>query len=367
MGHVLKRFGRSGQFLGYYLRYTDADGQRKQRASHQPTLALARRMLVEIEARVARNLTGVPEPTAPGSVPTVAMLVERFLREYSRPRIKDLGQYRAHARTALRRALPLVGTRRADTLEQTELARLRDVLAERCAQNSVRLTLAFLGVVYGWAVRTGILAKNPLRGLETPVRQDLVEYLSKEEAGALLALAERKALWGGLPERMRHACLCLALHGGLRKGELFGLRWQDLDLPTRRLTVARSYRSTPKGGRPRHLRLPSAAVPVLTAWQKLCPKTSEGLVFPVLAGARPRIGTPSDMLDLSALLVESGCRSLLRPWHALRHTFASRFVMEGGNLLTLQKFLGHSDIKMTLIYAHLAPDFLGEEIDRVRF
>ena len=46
--------------------------------------------------------------------------------------------------------------------------------------------------------------------------------------------------------------------------------------------------------------------------------------------------------------------------HVLRHTFASHFIMNGGNILTLQKVLGHSDIKMTMRYSHLSPDFLEE-------
>ncbi len=41
--------------------------------------------------------------------------------------------------------------------------------------------------------------------------------------------------------------------------------------------------------------------------------------------------------------------------------------MQGGNLVALQKILGHSDIKLTMIYAHLAPDFLGSEMDRLKF
>ena len=41
--------------------------------------------------------------------------------------------------------------------------------------------------------------------------------------------------------------------------------------------------------------------------------------------------------------------------------------MQGGNILALQKILGHSDIKMTLIYAHLSPDYLGDEMDRLCF
>lgn len=42
-------------------------------------------------------------------------------------------------------------------------------------------------------------------------------------------------------------------------------------------------------------------------------------------------------------------------------------MMSGGNLLALQKILGHSDVKMTMVYAHLAPDFLDGEMDRLKF
>ncbi len=48
--------------------------------------------------------------------------------------------------------------------------------------------------------------------------------------------------------------------------------------------------------------------------------------------------------------------------HVLRHTFASHFMMNGGNILTLQRILGHSSLAMTMKYAHLAPDHLQEAI-----
>lgn len=48
--------------------------------------------------------------------------------------------------------------------------------------------------------------------------------------------------------------------------------------------------------------------------------------------------------------------------HVLRHSFASHFIMNGGNILTLQKILGHSTLTMTLRYAHLAPEHLQEAV-----
>lgn len=50
--------------------------------------------------------------------------------------------------------------------------------------------------------------------------------------------------------------------------------------------------------------------------------------------------------------------------HVLRHTFASHFMMNGGNILSLQKILAHSTLDMTLKYSHLAPDFLKEVLDK---
>lgn len=48
--------------------------------------------------------------------------------------------------------------------------------------------------------------------------------------------------------------------------------------------------------------------------------------------------------------------------HICRHTLASHFVMNGGHILTLQKVLGHSDLKLTMRYAHLAPGYLDEAL-----
>jgi site-specific recombinase XerD len=79
------------------------------------------------------------------------------------------------------------------------------------------------------------------------------------------------------------------------------------------------------------------------------------------------MGSKEDMLGLSKLLRGAQCHVPAKPWHALRHTFASHFMMSGGNILTLQKLLGHADLKMTMVYAHLSPDFVGAEVARMSF
>jgi len=360
------RVVRGGRFIGWYVRYKDKDGRRKQRASHQPTKELARRFLLEIEARVARGSVGIPEPPPPS--PTVAELVARFLAEYSRPRIKDLARYRLSGRVALQRALPLLGSLHADAVLPAQIEKLRLTLSRRHAAATVRVTLGFLSTAFSWAVGQGLLAANPVRGVERPAVESSLDFLTRDEVQALLAAAKQRAGTQGLAARELYACVHVAVHTGLRKGELLGLRLRDVDLASRRLTVARSFSRAPKSGRLRHLRLPAACIPVLTAWLAECPRTPEGVLFPALQyGRRPVAGAEHHTLGLAALLTAAGCRRLAHPWHTLRHTFASHFVMAGGNILTLQRILGHSDLRMTLQYAHLAPDFLGEEMDRVSF
>ncbi|HRI54116.1 MAG TPA: site-specific integrase, partial [Pseudomonadota bacterium] len=333
----------------------------------QPTRELARRYLLEVESRVARGVIGIPAPAA--HRPTAGALIERFLGEYTRPRIKDLARYRQRAGVALRRVLPVLGALRSDAIGDAEVSRLRAALQRRWAPGTVGLSLTYCKVVFGWAVRQGLVAHNPFARVELPRRSAAASFLSAEEVRSLLATADSLGAAGTVTSRGLRAAVHLAVRTGLRKGELLGLRWTDVELSSGRLTIARSFATTPKSGRPRHLRLPAEVVPILAAWQKECPKTPEGVIFP----RRSRSGVwgmargAACMAGLPRLLLMAGCRPLCHPFHALRHTFASHYIMQGGSLAALQQILGHSDLKHTMVYAHLAPEFLSAEMSRVKF
>ena len=124
-------------------------------------------------------------------------LVERFLREYSRPRIKDLGRYQRHARIALQRVLPLIGRMPADAVQPEDIRRLVTALGKTLAPASVRVTLSFLGVAYSFALKAKLVADNPVRGIERPRVEPSLDFLSKEEVRALLAAATAKRRTAG--------------------------------------------------------------------------------------------------------------------------------------------------------------------------
>jgi integrase len=135
----------------------------------------------------------------------------------------------------------------------------------------------------------------------------------------------------------------IALETGLRRGELLGLTWDRIDLSRGviRLEVTKS-------GKRREVPMRQVLYDVLAA----LPEPREGRVF----------RTRSIRTAFENAVEEARIDSL--HFHDLRHHFASWFVMRGGTLPALQKLLGHADLKMTLRYAHLAPEYLRDEVTK---
>jgi integrase len=78
--------------------------------------------------------------------------------------------------------------------------------------------------VFAWAVRSGIVLQNPLKGVELPARSDAMDYLTADEVRALLDTADAQAGALGLVERGLVTAIRFALYTGARKGEILALR-----------------------------------------------------------------------------------------------------------------------------------------------
>jgi len=349
----------------WYCRFVDLDGKRKHRPTHQPSKALAMRFVAEVEARVARGLVGIPEKHSPerqGKALTLLGLAERFLQE-ANPPTKNPERYRSWLRYTLgKHVLPDLAPLPIASLTPGQIEALRDrKLAQGYKPATVNSMLKAISVLYVWARKQGLFdGANPTGGLRKTPPAGLVDYLSSDEVAKLLRHTREHA-----PDV--YPMLATAIYTGMRKGELFGLRWIDVQFDRGAIHVAHSYVKTPKSGKWRPVPMHPALGPILREWQRRCAPGQ--LVFPVVLdrGHKPRMGTADDMLGIDELLLAAGCHVPVRPWHALRHTFASHYVMSGGNLLALQKILGHSKFEMTQIYSHLAPDFMAGEMARLSF
>ncbi|PYY71498.1 integrase [Pseudomonas jessenii] len=136
----------------------------------------------------------------------------------------------------------------------------------------------------------------------------------------------------------------VSLNTGMRRGELFDLKWTAVNFQTKTITAAGA---TTKTSDTRHIPMNKETVGVLEDWKELAGKSR--YVFPSQAGGRLE-DVKSAWLKLLERAKIDGFR-----WHDMRHDFASRLVMAGVPLNTVRDLLGHADIKMTLRYAHLAP------------
>lgn len=373
MGWIMRRGGK------LYLRYTDADGTRRNRlARGATTLAEARPMLAEIEQRIMRGQIGIAEPVVEPPEQkrrrtiTVRELGELFLIEYTSPKgIKSIENYRRSARTKFNvRIYPELGHRRVSELTSVDLERARDRWlsgakpGEGLSASSVKQTLALLSKMLVWGRRVGYVdADNVAKGVERPPTPESLDYLSKVEVGNLLVHLEAGAQSDDARRKLLYPMVAVAVYAGLRKGELFGLRWIDVHEDAHRIDVMRSYEGLPKSGKTRSVPIHPALAPILRAWRKACPATSAGLVFPV----RGKMGSEYELLDLEAEYLAAGCHLPAKVWHCLRHTFASSAVMAGASLYDVQKLLGHSTPSMTQIYAKLAPDHLLAQVARMSF
>lgn len=146
-------------------------------------------------------------------------------------------------------------------------------------------------------------------------------------------------------DALRPAVL-VSLMTGLRKSELFNLRWTDIDLTTHVITVRDEHA---KSGKQRHIPINASLLDVLSAWRPLAHPESPY----VFAGDS---GAPIQCMKKSFAAVLKAARIDGFRWHDLRHTFASWLVQAGVDLYVVKELLGHATLEMTQRYAHLAPN-----------
>ena len=139
--------------------------------------------------------------------------------------------------------------------------------------------------------------------------------------------------------------ILLSINTGLRQGELFNLKWENVNLENAMMTIEGAYA---KSGRTRHIPLNKEALNTLKSWREQTHTT--GLSF------INKNGLQFDNIKKSWATVLKGANISHFRWHDLRHHFASKLVMAGVDLNTVRELLGHSEISMTLRYAHLAPE-----------
>lgn len=246
-----------------------------------------------------------------------------------------------HTRTysTLLRVCEALGNPLAEHLKSEHFAAYRATrLAEGVSRNTINREHAYLRAVFNELIRLGFwTADNPLARLrQFKIAERELSYLTDSEIRALLAALEKRT------DRDALLITKLCLASAARWNEAESLRISQLHSGMIHFTQTKTDKN-------RSIPIDDALAEEVREFHKANNRDATGRIFKSSVGA------------FRMAVKESGIELLPgQLTHVLRHTFASHFMMNGGNILALQKVLGHSSLQTTMIYAHLSPDHLQE-------
>ena len=350
------------------LTWTDDDGKRHRRIVSGKTQAEARRKLGALRADLERGL-------APVQTGTLAAFLAGWLQR-ERQRIRP-ATWRGRAHHVSRYLLPALGPVALDKLTPAHVERMTaDLVASGLAPRTAAHARVTLRRALSDAVRDGLVHRN-VAALARPPR---VTRRTIEPGRDYLEAAQLRRLLAVAAEYRVGALVTVAATTGLRRGELLGLSWDDIDWTAGTLTVRRTMArawaggyelSAPKTGRSRRaVNLAAVTVNALrreqreqaaerdaagTAWQDIA-----GLVFTDAIG-RP-MGAEAAYRAFRDLLTAADLPMI--PFHGLRHSAATALLSAGVPLRVVSDLLGHSGIAITAdYYAHVERDLRRDAAD----
>jgi site-specific recombinase XerD len=239
---------------------------------------------------------------------------------------------------------PLIGAVPADSLTPVRIAETLDHLKASMSGSTVNRYRSAMSSVYSFGISAGKMATNPVtrvkRYRENPSR---LNWLRPEQ---------EKAVREAIDTNRHEAEFSLVLNTGMRRGENWNLVWTDVDLVHGNLTVHG------KTGR-RHIPANAAAKEALLLLQNI--SGHDEFVSPDRNAAKD---VTRDFRTWFEDAVEKAGIDNFH-FHDLRHTFASRLVMEGVDISTVRELMGHRNINTTQKYSHLADDHKKAAVEKM--
>ncbi len=367
-GDVFPRKNKAGQITSYRGAYFGPDGKRRYVSGRTKEAA-------RLALREARSNADAGLVFDAGTV-TLTSYLDRWLEDS----VKDTVRQRTYERyeSIVRvHIAPAIGRVKLKALTPAHVRALyRQKLDSGLSPRTVNYVHVTLHKALSQAVSDGLVQRNAAQVKAPRPEKPEIRPLSPDQARKLIATAN-------VTEARYAALYVLALHTGMREGEMLGLRWDDLDLEstTPTLQVRRTLSETrtghkfelPKSGKGRSIKLSRKAVEALRShrarqaqeklrlgslWQ------DNGLVFPTTTGTTTS-GTNLLGRYFRPLLKLAGLPPVRL--HDLRHTCATILLMAGKHPKYVQELLGHASISITLdTYSHVIEGMdggLGDAMD----
>jgi integrase len=257
------------------------------------------------------------------------------------------------------RDMPLIEIHRADVI------RWRDELGQKVTASTVNTVLGTLSSAFAFFIDRDWAEHNPCHQVKR-LKPDPRVFPWLESTEAITRLLSH------CTPNIRNL-IAFLVGTGCRLDEALHLRWDDVDLEHRLVTVHRGRarvangkerQGTTKSGKARRVPVFDSVLGVLKA-MKLA-RGAQALLWPGANPGKP-LGQASVRKPFKAAIGRAGLPKELR-LHDLRHTFASLFLIDGGDIFKLSRILGHHSVAITeRTYAHLKPDAFEGDYGRVAF
>ncbi|PEN11418.1 hypothetical protein CRI94_15395 [Longibacter salinarum] len=302
-----------------------------------------------------------PNRTTGTDNPTVEQAVSLFMETRQRLRPATIKAYRSAMNTLLL-VLP-VGLK----LSHVTADQVDSVVQDGDVRESTRAyRYRHLRTFFNWAEEEGHIEYNPINDVLKPRPGKRVpEFLTETQVDAILEEIQRdyeaKREKGEVQEGQivwLKDVVEIAVHTGLRAGEIVHLRWHDVDLETGYITVRNVDASgaedgfRTKSGHERSVPVVGRAERVLERLEANHEGTGDAYVFHGYRG--DKLNATYMSKQFKNYVREAGLSDRFR-FHSLRHTFASWMVQRKASIAVVSKVLGHSSTEVTQKYAHLIP------------
>lgn len=295
-----------------------------------------------------------------GYQPQTALTFREFVKTQWEPNLFSTFKYstqRGYAYLLRKYLVPFFGNWRLSDVTRPMVQAFVAQLGRHLAPKSVCLAKNLLSKVFSTAVEWGYVHDNPVAGVRLPTRQ-------VQREGIALTPGQVRQLLAELAEPYASMVL-VAVLTGLRRGELFALRWGAVDFERKAIHVRESvyegHFSTPK------TRSSVRTLPMGEALERVLLRLR---TTDVAAGAlvfRSRRGTALRPNNMLKRVIHPACARAGLPkvgWHDLRHTSAT-LLHEQEPLRVAQAILGHSDLQTTLGYTHVLPGWQRKAMERL--
>jgi integrase len=332
MAKVAKRRGR------YVLDFYDHKGKRHWKT--MPKGTTKKQALNELREISDQLLKGIYVPAT--KIPLFSKVAKDWL-DYKKPNVRKSTwrKYEGYTKNHF------------DELKNIKINRISTVKVEKFIikrQNenmnlsTLRKLIVTLNQIMKYAVRHGYIAHNPVTDAERPKDGCEVDITNDEDSIRILAPAEINSLLDAVKDPKYCTLFRLAIASGAREGELFGLKWTDVDWFNGQIHIRRTFNENawykPKSKTSvRNIDIGPATMAALRQWKLACPPNELDLIFPNGKGNPLNHG---NMLRRHFYPALKNAKLPHIRFHDLRHTYASLLIAQGENIKYIQNQLGHA-------------------------